>query len=148
MFTAPTMCKALRQLSPGSVPGQLRQAELSMRQRDEPVDRSWGRLPRKQISPVGLQAHVQGALGTQLPLEAGRASAHLPIVSRTSGRNSIHSGCTELPSASLSTCRPQGTFSGPLGDNQELFVHSLQGTGTFHQSLSAFAPINYRMGFT
>lgn len=151
MFTAPAMCEALRQLSPGSVPDQLRQAELSMRERerDGPVDRRGGCLPRKRISPLGLRAHVQGAPGTQLPLEAGRASAHTRPLCREPAGDTVSAldaqSCRQPPCPRAAHREP---FQGLLGDNRELFVHSPQGTGTLPQALSAFPPINYRMEFT
>lgn len=125
MFTAPAMCEALRQLSPGSVPDQLRQAELSMRERERRTCRqARGMPPTEADQPSGAAGTRPGGAG-HTAAAGGRPSqrTHSPIVSRTSGRHSIRSGCTELPSAALSTCRPQGTFSGP-SRGQSRAVHA------------------------
>lgn len=62
---------------------------------------------RNRSALLGLRALVQGAWGTQLQLEGGRASAHLAIVSGPSGRNSIrsemHRAAASLPLQVLPT---------------------------------------------
>lgn len=111
-FTAPSMCEALRQLSPGSVPGQLWQAELSVREREETtLSAGAGDGSHGNRSALWGCRHTSRELGTQLPPEAAgpaRSLAHCV----ENQREKPYPGCAELPSASLSTCRPQGTLSG------------------------------------
>lgn len=122
-FTTPTMCWALRCPFPGSIPGQLQKADLSMRE----LQTGAGNASHENRSPLlGPQAPFQGALGTQPRLEASQAMHTYPIVSGTSGRNSIHSEMHKAAVTSLSRCCAQGILLGALQGNQGLFLrHSL-----------------------